>query len=613
MNLQTPPLAAKDDSTSIQDKFRQGVALHQQGRFSEAELIYRDVLQQDPTSFEATHLLGVIALQTRKTQQAVELIGKAITLSPAVGTAHCNLGSAFIALQRFPEALASFDRAIALTPDLAEAHGNRAAVLNALKQHEPALASCDKAIVLKPDYPDAHNNRAHALNALKRHDEAVASCDRAIALRPSYPEAHNNRGNALNALALHEEAAASYDKAIAIAPEYAEAWNNRGNALFHLGRAEQALASYEQAIAIRPDYAEAYSNRGNALGNLKRCEPALASYDRAMALNPHYAEAAFNKSVLMLLMGRFAEGWRLYEWRKKRAIPIAARDYPQPLWLGDTGIAGKTILLYEEQGLGDTIQFCRYATLVAERGARVILEVPAQLTRLVAGLSGVAQIVETGRPLPAFDFQCPLLSLPLAFKTELATIPATTPYLKADAVQSRAWKVKLGQKTKLRVGLVWSGGIRPNQPVSVNKRRNIPLAKFAALKHPGFEFYSLQKGQPGETELAELKRNKWDGPEILNFTGALGDFSDTAAFMDNLDLVITVDTAAAHLAGALGKPVWILNRFDTDWRWLLDRADSPWYPTARLYRQEKPGDWDSTIARVRSDLDRFAADDAPCS
>ena len=606
MGPQTSPLAQKDQASSTQDKFRQGVALHQQGRFAEAEQIYRDVLAQDPKSFEAIHLLGVIALQTRKPQQAVELIGKAIALNPAVPTAHCNLGSALTALQRHAEALASFDKAIALKADLADAHGNRAAALIALKQYEHALASCDTAIALKPDYAEAHNNRAYALNALKRHAEAIASCDQAIALRSNYPEAHNNRGNALNALGRHTDAVASYDKAIGFAPKYAEAYNNRGNALYHLGRAEEAASSYELAIAARPDYAEAYNNRGNALSSLQRCEPALASYDRAIALKPDYTEALFNKSMLLLLMGRFTEGWRLYEWRKKKAIPIAARDYPQPLWLGEFDLTGKTILLYEEQGLGDTIQFCRYAPLVAQRGARVILEVPPQLTRLAAGLAGVAQVIETGHPLPAFDFHCPLLSLPLAFKTGLATIPAAVPYLKADQAQSKAWQERLGAKAKLRVGLVWSGGIRPNQPVSVNQRRNIPLAKFAVLKNPDVAFYSLQKGQPGEAELAELKHNRWGGPDIVDLAGAISDFADTAAFIDNLDLVITVDTATAHLAGALGKPVWILNRFDTDWRWLLGRSDSPWYPTVSLFRQENPGDWDGVIQRIKAELDRMA-------
>ena len=598
------PAAAKLDSAPLQDKFRQGVTLHQQGRFAEAEQIYRDVLEHDPASFEAMHLLGIIALQTRNTQQAVELIGKAIALNPGVPTAHCNLGSALTALQRHAEALTSFNKAIALKPDLADAHGNRAAALIALNQHEQAVTSCNKALALKPDYAEAHNNRAHALNALKRHDEAIAACDRAIALRPNYPEALNNRGNALNSLARHADALASYDKAIAFAPKYAEAYNNRGNALFHMGRADEAAASYELAIATRPDYAEAYNNRGNALSFLHRCEPALASYDQAIALKPDYAEACFNKSVLLLLMGRMAEGWQDYEYRKKKANPTTARDDPQRLWLGDTDIAGKTILLTEEQGLGDTIQFCRYAPLVAQRGAHVILQVPPQIASLAASLAGIAEIVETGQPLPAFDLHCPLMSLPLAFKTDLATIPAD-PYLKADPRKSKIWKDGLGARTKLRVGLVWSGGIRPNQPVSVNQRRNIPLAKFAALKNANVTFYSLQKGQ-GESELAELQ-GQWNGPEILDFTGAISNFSDTAAFMDNLDLVISVDTAAAHLAGALGKLVWILNRFDTDWRWLLDREDSPWYPTARLFRQEKPGDWERVIARVKSELDRLVA------
>ena len=577
--------------------------MHQQGRFAEAELIYQDILRQEPDYFEALHLLGVVALQTRKTQESVELITKAISLNPNVAAAHVNLGSALIALTRFAEALPRFDNAIALRPDFAEAHGNRAAALNALKRYEQALESCDNAISLREDYPEAHNNRADALNALKRHEEAISSCDRAIALQPNYPEALNNRGNALNALARHEEAVACYDRAIVLSPNYAEAHNNRGNALYNMARPEEALASYEKAVAIKPDYAEAHNNCGNAASYLQRWAPAIASYNKAIALKPGHAEAYFNKSLLLLLMGRFEEGWRLHEWRKKRADPIAARQYPQPLWLGEEDIAGKTILLYEEQGLGDTIQFCRYAKLVADLGANIILEAPPQLTRLLGSLSHPVQIVETGARLPDFDYQCPLLSLPLAFKTELSSIPANIPYLKADLKKSLFWKEKLGEKTKPRVGLVWSGGIRPNRPVSVNTRRNIPLGKLASLRHPNIAFYSLQKGGPGESELTELKRNNW--PEIIDFTRQLNDFSDTAALMENLDLLISVDTSTAHLAGALGKPVWILNRFDTCWRWLLHRTDSPWYPTAKLYRQEKDQDWEHVIRRLKTDLGSF--------
>jgi tetratricopeptide (TPR) repeat protein len=599
--------ATTDIPAPLNDKLRQGVRLHQQGKLADAEHIYQEVLRSAPDCFEALHMLGVVALQTRKTHESVDLITRALQLNPDVAAAHINLASALIALTDYAKALPSLDKAIALKPDFAEAYTNRAAALNALKRHENALADCNKAIALKPNYAEAQNNRADALNALKRHQDALESCDKAIALKENFPEAHNNRGNALNALGRHDDAIASYNKAIALRPGHAEAHNNCGNAFYNLGRAQQALASYDQAIALKPAYAEAHNNRGNALTYLKQCEAAIASYDQAIALNPDYAEAHFNKSLLLLLMGRFEQGWPLYEWRKRKTPPIAARVCPRPLWLGGENLAGKTILLYEEQGLGDTIQFCRYAPLVANLAAKVILQVPPQLTALLAGLPGDVQIVQSGTPLPDFDLQCPLLSLPLALKTGVSNIPAGSPYLTADPAKSRAWQERLGEKNRRKVGLVWSGGIRPNQPVSINRRRNIPLAKMAVLKHPAIEFYSLQKGQPGETELAELKRGDWDGPDIVDHSRALNDFSDTAALMDNLDLIITVDTATAHLAGALGKPVWILNRFDTCWRWFLDRTDSPWYPTATLYRQTSDGDWDDVIRRVATGLKKLAA------
>ena len=287
-----------------------------------------------------------------------------------------------------------------------------------------------------------------------------------------------------------------------------------------------------------------------------------------------------------------------------RAIEKRKANFTQPLWRGSNEITGKTILLHAEQGFGDTIQFCRYVPLVLKCGARVVLEVPKPLHALMSTLPGNAQIVSRGDPLPEFEYQCPLMSLPLAFKTTLSNIPANIPYLKTIPDKSHFWSEKLGATDKLRVGLVWSGGFRPDQPElqQVNQRRNIPLAKFAPLKHTDIEFYSLQKGQPAETELAEIIRHKWDGPHIFDFTSLLNDFSDTAALVENLDLVISVDTSAAHLAGAIGKPAWILNRFDTDWRWLLDRTDSPWYPTVKLYRQEKAANWDGVIQRIKDDL-----------
>jgi Tfp pilus assembly protein PilF len=514
------------------------------------------------------------------------------------------LGSALIALKRHSAAVECLDKAIALKPDLIEAHSNRAAALNSLMRHQEALAGCDKALALKPDFPAAHNNRAHALIGLGRFQEAAESADATIALSPNFPEAYNNRGRALNAVARHEDAIASYARAIALKPDYAEAYNNCGSAFCNLARPVQALASYDRAIALRSEYAEAHSNRGTALGLLNRHEEALASYDNAIAIRLDYVDAHFNKSLCLLVMGRFEAGWNLYEWRKKKPT---ARAFSQPSWLGTEDIAGKTILLHEEQGFGDTIQFCRYAPLVAELGARVILEVSPALTNLLATLEGVTQIIPSGSSLPDFDFQCPLLSLPVAFKTQLSSIPSKIPYLRPNFEKSLAWKKKLGSNTKLRVGLVWSGGVRSDQPDirAVKKRRNIPLAKLAPLKHPNIEFYSLQKGQSAESELSELKRQNWDGPNIIDLAGHLHDFSDTAALIDNLDLVVSVDTSTAHLAGALGKPVWILNRYDSCWRWLLGRTDSPWYRTATLYRQEAGGNWDGVIKRVKADLSDF--------
>ncbi len=560
----------KPISAAIEAKFNQATALHQQGKLADAERVCRKILRREPNHFDALHLLGVIAKQTRRTERAVELIKKAIGLNANVAAAHNNLGNALLDLRRPADALASYD----------------------------------KAITLKPDYAMAHNNRGNVLHELKRPADALVSYDRAIALNPDFATAHYNRGLALEDLKRPADALSSYDKAIALKPDYAEAYNNRGNALKNLNHPADALASCDKAIALKPDYAMAHNNRGNALLDLKRPEDALASYDKAIALKPDFAEAHWNQSLCLLLLGRFEQGWRQYEWRKKGDKAIATRSFPQPLWLGEEKITGKTLFIWWEQGLGDTIQFCRYAKLAEARGAKVIMSVQQPLHGLLKQISPTIQIIGPDEVPTDFDYHCPLLSLPLAFRTTLETIPANIPYLRANVEKSLFWKEKLGEKSKPRIGLVWSGGFRPNQPDlwAVNSRRNIPLAKLVALKNPKIEYHSLQKGQPAEAELAELKRTKWDGPDIIDFTSLLNDFSDTAALVENLDLVIAVDTATAHLAGAMGKPVWILNRFDTCWRWLLDRDDSPWYPSARLFRQQQIGNWAGVIDRAKNEL-----------
>jgi tetratricopeptide (TPR) repeat protein len=621
--------------------FQQALALHRQSRLDEARVLYEQVLQLQPQHSPAWHLLGILALQSNQPELARELIEKAILIDPQQAEFHNSLGNALALLGRHEEAIPSYDKAVALHPANADTRFNRANALYYSKQHEAALAGYDEAIALKSDYADAYNNRGLALASLKRYEAALASYDqaiafnadfalaysnrglvlkelhqfeaalvsyeRAIALKADFAEAHSNRGLVLKELNQFEAALANYDRAIALKANFAEAHSNRGLVLKELNQFEAALASYDRAIALNPDFAEAYSNRGLVKQDLHQLDAALADFDQAIALKGDFAVAYFNRAMASLTVGDFKNGWIDYEWRWKGdsgAIIKDGRRLPQPCWLGNEPLAGKTILLHSEQGLGDTLQFCRYVKWVADLGARVILEVQRPLQSLLADLEGVTQVLSQGDARPAFDYYCPLMSLPLAFKTTLPTLPARIPYLRSNAQKALHWQQLLGEKTKLRVGLVWSGGFRANQPElwAINDRRNVPLAKLALLKHPDIEFYSLQKGQPAESDLANLTSRNWEGPHLTDFTNLLSDFSDTAALLEQLDLLISVDTSMAHLAGAMGKPVWVLNRYDACWRWLLDRTDSPWYPTATLYRQERAGDWDSVIHRVRSDL-----------
>jgi tetratricopeptide (TPR) repeat protein len=368
--------------------------------------------------------------------------------------------------------------------------------------------------------------------------------------------------------------------------------------LHKLRRLEQALASYNDALALRPDDAEALVNRGVTLHDLKRFDEALASYDRALALRPDHADAHFFKGLSSLVTGDFERGWTEYEWRRKApAARITSREFPQPFWLGEDDLAGKTILLHSEQGFGDTIQFCRYAPLVAARGAQVVVEVEAPLQELLTGLAGTARIMAKGSRLPDFDFQCPLPSLPLAFKTRLETIPSGPSYLHAPKRALLNWDIRLGAKRRPMIGLAWAGN-----PKHVRDReRSIGLRHLLALLDVDATFVSLQKDvRAANADMLEKNSS------IVHFGHALQDFSDTAALISHLDLVISVDTSIAHLAGALGKPVWVLLTHVPDWRWLLDRDDSPWYPAARLFRQSETNEWDGVIAGVRDALLKFA-------
>ncbi len=658
MSLSHQPEAEPLDLTPA---LARAIELHQQGELAEAERLYSVILAAKPDQPDALHFLGLIRFAAGQPTEALHLVAAAMHAGPPSAFLLFNHGLVLNALEQPEEALASFDRAIALDADFAEAHNNRAVLLANLGRHEEALASyqaalalrrddpgtlfnqgnalkdmgryeeamasydqalalepdhapvlcnrgialhemkrldealasLDDALTLAPDIVEAHLNRGNVLNDLKRHEEAVVSYDCALALRPNYAEALSNRGVALHALERNDEALASFDRALALKHDYPEALSHRGATLDAMRRPEEALASYARAIALRPDYADAYGNRGATLYNLKRLDEALADFDRALALRPDLPEVHWNQASARLITGDFARGFAEYEWRWQREAMIdVKRDFPQPLWRGED-LAGKTILLHSEQGYGDSIQFCRYVSALAARGARVILEVEAPLQRLMTTLSGTSEVLAKGSLLPAFDTHCPLLSLPLAFGTQLETVPSVTPYLHAPAEDVAAWQARLAGTRQPRIGLAWSG----NPTHLRDAERSIALESLLPLLDVDASFVSIQK-DVRDADAAVLAGRS----DILQIGDALHDFGDTAALLSQLDLVITVDTGVAHLAGALAKQVWLLLPYIPDWRWLLDRETSPWYPTARLFRQDESRSYDGVIARVRATL-----------
>ena len=554
---------------------QQAVALQQNGALSDAEEIYREILAQRPRHFDALQLLGALALQTGRMDEGAQLLKQAIAINGTQAPLHSNLAFALNALNRPNEALASANRALALKPGFADALNNRGMALAALDRPNEALASFDKALAAKTDLAAAWNNRSCVLRDLGRAADALACCDAALELRPNY----------------------------------AEAWSNRGNALSDLNRPLDARACYERALELAPNFVDAWNNLALTLVDLDRHAEALESYDRALALAPEAVETHWNRALCLLQLGRFDEGWAEYEWRwRRKRIAAGSRAFDEPLWRGDAPLEGKTILLHAEQGLGDTLQFCRYAALVAQRGARVILEVQPELMRLLQELDGVADLIETGAPLPPFDYHCPLLSLPLALHTTLATIPAAIPYLHADSGNAERFRVRMNEAMAgsgvLKVGLVWAGGARAHVPElrKNDARRSLAFEQLAPiLDVPHVQFFSLQKGAAAaqlEEARAGQQGHQDAASRIIDWTDELRDFADTAALVANLDLVISVDTSSAHLAGAMNRPVWILNRLDTCWRWMLEREDSPWYPSARLFRQPSLGNWTAVLADV---------------
>jgi Flp pilus assembly protein TadD len=542
---------------NIEEKLESAVEKYNEGNLSQAETLLAEIVHVQQNNMDALYLLAEISYRLGNYDSAIHYLRNALQYDPTNAEAYSNLGFILQGRGRLDEAVQCYQKALQLNPHLPEAHSNLGNIFKAKGQFDDAIRCYRRALQLNPELPDTYSNLGIALQKAGRPDEAITYYRKAADLRPQDATVHYNLG-----IAFQEN-----------------------------GQLDEAITCYQKASQLSPGDAGIYNTLAFALQENRRPYEAIPYYRKALQLDPTYATAHWNLSLALLLTGNFREGWREYEWRWKTPYLASSwRNFKEPLWDG-SDIKGRTILLHAEQGFGDTIQFIRYAPLVAERGAKIIFECPGALAALLRDVGGIEQIIIHGDELPAFDVHCPLLSLPLAFDTTLETIPAKAPYLAGDPAGTVKWKSKINHDTSnIKIALVWAG----NPGFKQNRYRNCPLENFLSLsKLPGVTLYSLQKG-----EEAQEAKNPPEGMALVDYTDEIRDFSDTASFVENIDLIISIDTAVAHLAGALGKPVWTLLPFSPEWRWLLNREDSPWYPTMRLFRQPSPGDWRSVIDRV---------------
>ena len=650
-------------------EFDRAVELHRAGRLDEAEAAYLQLLGKRPGHFDARHLIGVIASQRGQFDKAIDLIELALTLDERQPGAFVNLGNALMGAGRASEAEAAYRSAIALNANIPEAAFGLG---NALRESKPneAVAAYKKAIALRPNFVEAMANLAGTLLIQGKPQEALDHWLKASQLRPTeislyinvaralaatdrvadaigilrnlaeVPSASPNElfeaGNLLAAMRRYEEATALYREILRRDPTLFRALNNLANMLRELNRLDEAEAAYRRAMDTAPgdamivsnhalilkdvgrladaeaqcrrslamqDSAIGHSNLGLIMMGRGRVADALAEFDAAETLAPGDQDIVFHQGVALLHLGRLAEGWPKYEarWGQRRAQE-RRRNFTQPQWRGEP-IEGRTILIHAEQGFGDTFQFIRYAPLLTAQGARVVLECQPAVARLMAGVEGIATVVPRGKPLPKFDLHAPLMSLPLAFGTALDTIPAQVPYIRPPDDVVAQWRDVVDAVPHPRIGLVWAGDARHYdiECSTTDRRRSVSLDAYEPLfAIPGARFFSLQVGSSGSQAQAYST--------LIDRTSRIKDFADTAGLIAHLDLVISVDTAVAHLAGAMGEPVWVLSRFDNCWRWLMEREDSPWYPTLRLYRQAEPYAWGPVLERLAADLRRWVAE-----
>lgn len=496
------------------------------------------------------------------------------------------------------EAEQYYRRALVHDDNFIEAYSNFGVALQFLKKYDEAIALFHAAITIDANYVDAHYNLGVIYYECEKNDEAIQSYTKVIQIDPTYQDAYSNRGVIYHNTLRYDEALLDFNIALTLNPNFSNAYFNRGNVYFDMEMWEDALHDYSKAEELKPTLA-IYNNKANTLRELRRYDEAFQYYNYATDIDDDFSEAHWNKAYVKLIQGDYKSGFEYYEYRwKYNELQNYIRPYPELKWLGEQPLTGKIISVHPEQGNGDVIQALRYIPMLEQLGAKVVLEVYPALIPLVKSSENVT-VLPIGSPVAGFNYHIPIMSLPYAFGTKLGTIPVAQ-YIFADEEKSKYWKNRLGPKTKRRIGIVWAGGDRSGMKRhhrTMESKRNIKLKMFAGLRDIDAEFYSLQKGSQVQ-ELIELKQQNWDGPNIIDYTEEFNDFGDTAAFIDNLDLVIAVDTAVVHIAGAMGKPTWMLNRYDGCWRWLQDRADSPWYPSITLFNQLEPNNWEHEVSEI---------------
>ncbi len=561
--------------------------------YQSAEEILRQTIKYNPYSAELFNNLGLILQRRGKFEEAIKYFKKAIEINPEISDVHYNLGIAFKEKKHYDEAIKSFQNALALDENNSDAFFNLGNLYYEMKEYDHSIACYRKAIEINPSLPEAFNNLGLIFQEKGNLDEALSFYEKAIQIDQNFAMAYFNMGMVFQLQKKLDESIINYKKAIKLNPEIVHAYFNLGNIFYEKGLMDEALINYQEALQRDPNFTDVLMNIGIILHEKQHLQEAISAFRKILKLKPYDAEAHWNLSNSLLLSGDFENGWREYEWRLK-VKEFEQRDFPKPLWEG-SDISQKTILIYTEQGLGDAIQFVRYVALVARRAGKVILECQKELKPIFKNVKGIHQVISRGEELPEFDVHCPLLSLPYIFCTTLETIPSEIPYIFVDSLIFQKWHEKMKiDDSQLKVGLVWSGNPRHKK----HYYRDFPLTTYAPFTDfKGITFYTLQKGEAGKES-----KNVPIGLKLIDYTEEIHDFSDTAAIIENLDLVISVDTAVAHLAGALGKPVWTLLPFAPDWRWMLNRQDSPWYPTMRLFRQPAPGDWKTVIEKVAGEL-----------